>query len=90
MFGHENFVSVLPQLVTILSEMQKYSQDYFYYMTPCPWLQVKLLQIIQLFPPPVSDAELISGIVGQIKRIYKQTEVTKHVNKNNSDHSILF
>ena len=27
---------------------------------------------------------------GQIKRIYKQVEVTKHVNKNNSDHSILF
>lgn len=43
-----------------------------------------------MFPPPVSDAELLSAINGQIKRIYKYVEVTKHVNKNNSDHSILF
>ena len=59
-------------------------------MTPCPWLQVKILQILQMLPPPVSDAELLSAINGQIKRIYKYVEVTKNVNKNNSDHSILF
>lgn len=59
-------------------------------MTPCPWLQVKILQILQMMPPPVSDSELLSAVNGQIKRIYKYVEVTKNVNKNNSDHSILF
>ena len=59
-------------------------------MTPCPWLQVKILQILQSMPPPVGDNDLLSTINGQIKRIYKYVEVTKHVNKNNSDHSILF
>lgn len=38
MFGYEAFVGVVPQLVQILSDMQKYGQDYYYYMTPCPWL----------------------------------------------------
>jgi len=90
MFGYEAFVGVIPQLVQILSDMQKYAQDYYYYMTPCPWLQVKILKILQMFPAPVSDAELLSAVNGQIKRIYKYVEVTKHVNKNNSDHSILF
>ena len=59
-------------------------------MTPCPWLQVKILQIIQLFPPPPVNSSLLNDINSQIKRIYKFVEVTKHVNKNNSDHSILF
>ena len=90
MFGNENFVPLMPQLVTILSDIQKYSQDYYYYMTPCPWLQVKILQILQLFAPPAQNPDLISAVVSQIKRIYKYVEVTKHVNKNNSDHSILF
>jgi len=59
-------------------------------MTPCPWLQVKILQIIQMFPPPPANSQLLNDINSQIKRIYKFVEVTKHVNKNNSDHSILF
>ena len=55
MFGPEQYVSLTPQLVTILSDMQKYAQDYYYYMTPCPWLQCKILQILQIMPPPISD-----------------------------------
>ena len=48
------------------------------------------MQIIQLFPPPPQNSQLLNDINSQIKRIYKFVEVTKHVNKNNSDHSILF
>lgn len=25
--------------------------DYFYYRVPCPWLQVKLLRLLQYYPP---------------------------------------
>lgn len=28
-----------------------YSPDYLYYKVPCPWLQVKLLRLLQYFPP---------------------------------------
>ena len=64
MFGVEPYIGLQPQLVTILSDIQKHAQDYNYYMTPCPWLQVKILQILQMLPPPVSDAELLSAING--------------------------
>ena len=26
--------------------------DYFYYKVPCPWIQVKLLRLLQYYPPP--------------------------------------
>lgn len=29
----------------------EYSQDYLYYKVPCPWIQVKLLRLLQYFPP---------------------------------------
>lgn len=25
--------------------------DYFYYKVPCPWLQIKLLRLMQYYPP---------------------------------------
>lgn len=28
-----------------------YSADYLYYKVPCPWIQVKLLRLLQYFPP---------------------------------------
>lgn len=28
-----------------------YPHDYLYYNVPCPWLQVKLLRLLQYFPP---------------------------------------
>ena len=46
MFGPESYVGLMPRLVGVLADMQKYAQDYYYYMTPCPWLQVKILQIL--------------------------------------------
>lgn len=29
----------------------EYGQDYLYYKVPCPWIQVKLLRLLQYFPP---------------------------------------
>lgn len=28
-----------------------YTSDYLYYKVPCPWIQVKLLRLLQYFPP---------------------------------------
>lgn len=30
----------------------EYTTDYLYYKVPCPWLQAKLLRLLQYFPPP--------------------------------------
>lgn len=29
----------------------EYPPDYLYYKVPCPWIQVKLLRLLQYFPP---------------------------------------
>ena len=65
------------------------SPDYLYYSTASPWLQVKLLQILQHFSPP-SDVTLRQRMDEVLERILTKTEVTKSVNKNNADHAILF
>ena len=42
----------------------EYTADYLYYKVPCPWLQVKLLRLLQYFPPsgmrPISIADDVS------------------------------
>lgn len=30
---------------------EEYTPDYLYYKVPCPWIQVKLLRLMQYFPP---------------------------------------
>lgn len=32
------------------------SEDYIYHNTPCPWLQVKILRLLQYFPIPATEA----------------------------------
>lgn len=69
--------------------MDSNSEDYIYYKTSCPWLQVKVLKLLQFFPPPDSQANL-NQVNEFMMKIMTKTEVTKNVNRNNSDHSILF
>lgn len=33
-----------------------YAADYLYYKVPCPWIQVKLLRLLQYFPPSGSQS----------------------------------
>ena len=28
------------------------AEGYYYYKVPCPWIQVKLLRLLQYYPPP--------------------------------------
>ncbi len=52
---------------------------------------MKILKILQLFPAPSEDkASELTKINEFLLEIVRKTEVTKNVNKNNSDHSILF
>lgn len=32
-----------------------YASDYLYYKVPCPWIQVKLLRLLQYYPPSGTD-----------------------------------
>lgn len=87
--GREGLYALVPSLISVLQTIDKDASDYFYYKTPCPWLQVKVLKLLQLFPPPEERRDL-DQINDFMMKVMNRTEVTKNVNKNNSDHSILF
>lgn len=48
-----------------------YAADYLYYKVPCPWIQVKLLRLLQYFPP---SGRLIWSSLGQSKCADNLTE----------------
>jgi len=79
-------IDVLKKLV---DQSPGYSFEYTYYGTFCPWLQAKILQLLQLYPFPakVEYAKLIQTIISQI---VIKVEVGSNINKNNADHSVLF
>ena len=108
------FAAAVPHVVLLLTRLaisNTCTVDYLYYSTPSPWLQVKLLQFLQLYPVP-SDAThrayVLAAAAGclpcspprfvllcrrlndVLTKIISHTDVTKSVNKNNADHSVLF
>ena len=44
------YVKAAARLKRVLIDGE-YTPDYLYYKVPCPWLQVKLLRLLQYFPP---------------------------------------
>eukprot|EP00854_Cymbomonas_tetramitiformis_P022291 gene22291-26892_t len=63
--------------------------EWTYYNIPSPWLQVKLMRVLQYFPPP-EDAGLRRSLLEALGRVLLTTEVSKNVNKNNAMHAVLF
>lgn len=50
--------------------------DYLYYGTPSPWLHVKLLKFLQMFPPP-ADRSQREKLDEALERIITKTEVRR-------------
>ncbi len=87
--GYEDAV---PKAIKLLGKYviaKECDKDYTYYKTPSPWVQCKLLRLLQFFPPTKDKAQL-ERLNDILTRILTKTEVTKSVNKNNADHGILF
>eukprot|EP00831_Metopus_contortus_P047520 TRINITY_DN38368_c0_g1_i1.p2 TRINITY_DN38368_c0_g1~~TRINITY_DN38368_c0_g1_i1.p2 ORF type:complete len:176 (-),score=16.17 TRINITY_DN38368_c0_g1_i1:70-597(-) len=82
----ESLIEVFGQLI---EQSPIFSSDYSYYSTCCPWLQVRILKILQYFPPP-SDSTLLKRLHARLAYIVGKVEVGGNINKNNSDHCILF
>lgn len=43
--------TILTELLRQIIIENEYSADYVYYKIPIPWLQVKLLRLLQYYPP---------------------------------------
>ena len=64
--------------------------DYLYYKVPCPWMQVKLLRLLQYFAPS-EDTYVRTLIRNSLQRIMDDAmEMPKNVQQNNAQNAILF
>eukprot|EP00297_Palpitomonas_bilix_P001830 CAMPEP_0113872814 /NCGR_PEP_ID=MMETSP0780_2-20120614/3424_1 /TAXON_ID=652834 /ORGANISM="Palpitomonas bilix" /LENGTH=977 /DNA_ID=CAMNT_0000858391 /DNA_START=45 /DNA_END=2974 /DNA_ORIENTATION=- /assembly_acc=CAM_ASM_000599 len=67
---------------------REFTNDYFYQSVFNPWLQVKLLRILQYFDKPEGvDYTRLNDV---LKKVFKETQMHRNVNKNNVTHAILF
>ncbi|KAI9802892.1 MAG: hypothetical protein M1825_002123 [Sarcosagium campestre] len=63
---------------------------YLYYHVPCPWIQVKLLRLLQYYPPS-EDTHVRDLIRQSLKRILDAAmEMPKNVQQNNAQNGVLF
>lgn len=67
-----------------------YTADYLYYKVPCPWLQIKLLRLLQYFPPS-EDTHVRNMIRESLQKILNSAmESSKNVQQNNAQNAVLF
>ncbi|CAM9880160.1 unnamed protein product, partial [Phaeothamnion confervicola] len=87
------YENLAPHVIHLLTRLVVHKitcgTSYRYYGTPSPWLQVKLLKFLQLYPPP-PDATQRDMLVKALEEILDKTEVSDSVNKSNADHATLF
>jgi AP-2 complex subunit alpha len=64
--------------------------DYEYYNVPCPWMQVKLLRLLQYYPP--SQDNHVRGLIRTAitKILDIAVEPQKNVQQNNAQNAVLF
>nr|CAG8487868.1 11919_t:CDS:10 [Entrophospora candida] len=69
---------------------KEYTQDYVYYKVPVPWLQVKLLRLLQYYPAS-DDLEVRIKLHNVLQTILNNSQDTpKNVQHSNAQNSVLF
>ena len=96
----EEYECLVPYVTYILGMLvlkRSCIREYLYYRTPSPWLQIKLLKFLQIYPnaiAPTNDDPRIKASAEQlraaIEKILSETDVSDSINKSNADHAILF
>jgi AP-2 complex subunit alpha len=77
---------LLPHVVHILSLLvmkKQASREYLYYQTPSPWLQIKLLKYLQLYPNAIENhsmdgmqtEEHVSQLIAVISKILMENRM---------------
>jgi len=67
-------------------------QDYTYYFVPAPWLSVKLLRLLQNYPPP-EDASVRTRLTDCLETILNKAQEppkSKKVQHSNAKNAVLF
>ncbi|KAH0838304.1 Adaptor protein complex AP-2 alpha subunit [Lanmaoa asiatica] len=68
----------------------EYLATYAYYKVPTPWLQVKLLRLLQYYPP-TEDPALRNALNEVLQTVMNNSaEPSRNVQHNNAQHAVLF
>ncbi|EJD47783.1 Adaptor protein complex AP-2 alpha subunit [Auricularia subglabra TFB-10046 SS5] len=69
---------------------REYPAEYSYYKVPSPWLQVKLLRLLQYYPP-TEDQSILSVLQKVLETIMQMASTTpRNVQHNNAQNAVLF
>ncbi|XP_043535463.1 AP-2 complex subunit alpha-2 isoform X3 [Chiloscyllium punctatum] len=80
------------RLSRIVSSASTDLQDYTYYFVPAPWLSVKLLRLLQCYPPP-EDTAVKGRLIECMETILNKAQEppkSKKVQHSNAKNAILF
>lgn len=105
--NQSEYESLIPYVVHILGMLvlkKACAREYLYYRTPSPWLQIKLLKFLQLYPYAITQGEngqgqeqspsnntaYVAQLTSVVSKILTETDVSDSINKSNADHAVLF
>ncbi|KAJ3408435.1 hypothetical protein HDU80_005756 [Chytriomyces hyalinus] len=87
------YFGAVPKAVNRLHRVlieKDFTSEYLYYKIPVPWLQVKLLRLLQYFPSP-GEPQVFRKLNDVLVYIIQNSaEVPKNVQHNNAQNAILF
>eukprot|EP00040_Diaphanoeca_grandis_P034102 m.210097 g.210097 ORF g.210097 m.210097 type:complete len:904 (-) comp33062_c0_seq1:61-2772(-) len=89
--------TIITRMHRLLLDGTKEPAEYIYYDIPAPWLNVKLLRILQIFPKP-TDAAMAERLDTCLNHIITRAEANTtggakkrpRPNHNNANHSVFF
>ncbi|KAF8335471.1 Adaptor protein complex AP-2 alpha subunit [Cantharellus anzutake] len=83
------YTKAVDRLSKLVIEKQ-FPHEYLYYKVPTPWLQVKLLRLLQYYPPP--EDVTVRGVIHRVLQTIMQSSSTesKNVQHNNAQNAVLF
>ncbi|KAF5390270.1 hypothetical protein D9757_002935 [Collybiopsis confluens] len=84
-----SYTKAVDRLNRLINE-HEYSAIYAYYRVPSPWLQVKLLRLLQYYPPTEDPA--VRSVLNQVLQttMNNSAEPSRNVQHNNAQHAVLF
>ncbi|RQM25591.1 hypothetical protein B5M09_001364 [Aphanomyces astaci] len=86
--GYKSLVEIVLDRLAQLVHNKGCPRDYMYYATPSPWLQIKLLRILQQFGIP-DDVRLADKLNDTLRKILGRPSPGKGA-KNNAIYAVLF
>lgn len=100
----KEYEAIIPYTVHILAMLvlkKACIREYLYYRTPSPWLQIKLLKFLQLYPNVLIENNIggtnganakavLTQLTQVVSKILTETDVSDSINKSNADHAVLF